>query len=331
MSDSTEISQRLAEFLQEEFPDRYNPENVTRLQGDASTRRYFRYRKKDQSFILAVYPDRFDSEDFTYQQVHDLLEEISLPVPKIITLDPDRGIVLQEDLGDESLQQRLLKADATQRRRLLSAAIDHIVVIQREGTKALRSETQASRLAFDQEKLKWELLFFRRHYLEDHRRLNPVDENQLGAEFDRLSLELAGLPRCLCHRDYQVRNLMIKDTTLYITDFQDARRGPFCYDLVSLLKDSIELEEAEVEHYQNYYFDQGVFPDKPQEFRRQFQLMSIQRLLKALGTYGYQIAVSGNDIYRQYVPGSLRRALVSLQSIPEFPYIQSIIEKDLNQ
>ncbi len=329
MSDSTGISKRLAEFLQEEFPRSYHPENLTRLQGDASNRHYFRYREKDQTFILAVYPDQFDSENFTYRQVHDLLLEIALPVPRIITLDPERGIVLQEDLGDESLQLRLLKADATQRRRLLSSAIDHIVVIQGEGTKAVGSETQASRLAFDQEKLNWELLFFRRHYLEDHRRLNPVDENQLGAEFDRLSAELAGLPRCLCHRDFQVRNLMIKDNTLYITDFQDARQGPFCYDLVSLLKDSIELEEEEVEGFQNYYLDKGLFPDQPRDFRRQFQLMSIQRLLKALGTYGYQIAVSGNDIYRQYVPGSLQRAAVSLQSIPEFPYIQSIIENEL--
>jgi aminoglycoside/choline kinase family phosphotransferase len=329
MNDSNEISQRVAEFLQEEFPHGYAPERVTQLQGDASTRQYFRFRQIDQSLVLAVYPDLFDPEDFSYQQIHDLFQEIALPVAKIITLDPERGLVLQEDLGDESLEKRLSVADGGERRDLLLAAIDHIVTIQGEGTKALRPAYQASELTFDQEKLNWELLFFRRHYLEDHRRLKQVDDHQLRAEFDQLTEELAGLPRCLCHRDYQVRNLMLKDGTLYITDFQDARWGPFCYDLASLLKDSIELDEEEVGHCRDYYFSQGIFPDEPQDFLRQFQLMCIQRLLKALGTYGYQISVCGKNIYRKYVPGSLKRALDSLQSIPEFPYIQSVIEKEL--
>jgi aminoglycoside/choline kinase family phosphotransferase len=330
MTDSTPVFRRVATFLQEEFPHRYAPEKVSPLQGDASTRQYFRYQGDDQSFILAVYPDLFDPENFNYRQIHDLFREIGLPVPKIITLEPKLGIVLQEDLGDETLQQRLAVAHAPQRKHLLSTAIDHIATIQREGIKALRPEYQAAELAFDQETLNWELLFFRRHYLEDYRRLNQVDENQLREEFYQLTVELSRLPRCLCHRDYQVRNLMIRDDTLYITDFQDARWGPFSYDLAALLKDSIELAEEEMEKYQDYYLSQGTFPGQPKDFLRQFQLMCIQRLLKALGTYGYQIAVSGKDIYRQYLPGSLQRVLDSLQSIPEFPYIQSIIEKELD-
>ena len=328
MNDPAEIFKRVAEFLQAEFPQGYDPDHVTPLRGDASTRRYYRFRDNDQSYVLAAYPDLFDPEDFNYQQIHDLLHSIALPVPKILALDPERGIVLQEDLGDESLEQRLALANAPQRKILLLRAIDHIVTIQGEGTQALRPDYQASGLAFDQEKLNWELRFFGRYYLGDHRHLK-LDEDQLGKEFDRLTSELAGLARCLCHRDYMVRNLMIKNDRVYITDFQDARRGPFSYDLASLLKDSIDLAEEEVEEYRDYYLSQGTFPGDSRDFLRQFQLMSIQRLLKALGTFGHQIAVRGNDIYHQYVPGSLRRALDSLQSVPEFPYIQSIIEKEL--
>ncbi|MEE8348865.1 MAG: phosphotransferase [Acidobacteriota bacterium] len=330
MSDSTPILRRVQQFLQQEYSRDYTSAKVTPLPGDASTRQYFRYQGSEQSFILAVYPDGFDREDFSYHQIYELLRGIGLPVPKIITLDPKRGIVLQEDLGDELLQHTLGTAPPTQRKHLLSTAIDHIVTIQRDGPEALRPEYQASELVFDQEKLNWELLFFRRHYLGDHRRLSPIDDHQLRAEFDQLSAELADLPHCLCHRDYQVRNLMVKDDILYITDFQDARWGPFSYDLTSLLKDSIELTEEEVRHYQAYYLGQGTFPDGPQEFLRQFQLMCIQRLLKALGTYGYQIAVAGKDIYGQYIPGSLARVLDALQSVPEFPYIQSVIEKELD-
>ncbi|MDA2933738.1 phosphotransferase [Acidobacteria bacterium AH-259-D05] len=327
MTNSFPIPPQVTEFLQREFSPGYNPSNVNKLPGDASTRQYFRYQTPTgESFILALYPKPFDPENFNYRQVYDLLQQISLPVPKIIALDSELSIVLQDDLGDESLQRKLLVADKGERNELLSAAIDHIVTLQQEGTKALKPEYQASGLAFDQEKLNSELLFFRRHYLGDYRQVELLNEDQLTDEFDKLTAELAGFPRCLCHRDYHVRNLMLKDGKIYITDFQDARRGPYCYDLVSLLKDSIELDEQEIDQYQDYYLNRAALPTIPQDFSRQFHLMCIQRLLKALGTYGYQIRVCGNHIYRQYIPGSLHRVLLSLQSIPEFPYIQSIVQ-----
>ena len=330
MTDLPPIPQRVMEFIQREFSPSPDHGSVSKLPGDASTRQYFRYQAESgECFILATYPGPFDPENFNYQQVYHLFRQIGLPVPEIITLDAELGIVLQEDLGHESLQQRLLVTNETERKKLLCAAIDHIVTIQREGTKALKPEYQASQLALDREKLNSELLFFQRHYLGDYRRLELTDESALVEEFSRLVAELDHFPRCLCHRDYQVRNLMLKDQKIYITDFQDARWGPYCYDLVSLLKDSIELEAQEGEQYQDYYLNRAALPEGVQDFTRQFHLMCIQRLLKALGTYGYQITVRENGIYRQYVRGSLQRTLLSLQFIPEFPYIQSIVEREL--
>ena len=106
-------------------------------------------------------------------------------------------------------------------------------------------------IAFDVEKLTWELNFFVKHFLEAYR----------GATFDRrrargarrasspaIVEELAAEPRVLCHRDYHSRNLMLHDGQLYIIDFQDARMGPDTYDLVSLLRDSyVDLTEAQVD------------------------------------------------------------------------------------
>ncbi len=328
----TEIQQRLTDFIQREFHPGYNPSHLNKLAGDASERQYFRYLSQSgEAVILTAYPEPFDPDTFTYQQVYHLLREIGLPVPEIIALDGDLGIVLQEDLGDESLQDRLLTAAEQERGELLHQAIDHIVTIQQEGTKALKPEYEASVLAFDEEKLNSELLFFHRHFLRGYRGLEVTKEETLLEEFTRLSSELAGLPRLLCHRDYHVRNLMLKDGKIYIIDFQDARMGPPSYDVVSLLKDSIELDHEEVDEYRDYYLSRASLNWKVENFLRQFHLMCIQRLLKALGTYGFQITKPGNTLYLQYVSGSLQRALLSLQAVPEFPYIQSIVEGSLTQ
>ena len=328
----TEIQQRLMDFIEREFHSGYNNSQLNRLAGDASERQYFRYQSESgEAVILTAYPEPFDPDTFTYQQVYHLLREIGLPVPEIIALDGELGIVLQEDLGNESLQDRLLTAAEKERRELLHQAIDHIVTIQQKGTKALNPEFEASVLAFDEEKLNSELLFFHRHFLEGYRGLKVTQEESLMEEFTRLSTELASLPRLLCHRDYHVRNLMLKDGKMYIIDFQDARQGPPSYDVVSLLKDSIELDTQEVGEYRAYYLSRASLTRKTGDFLRQFHLMCIQRLLKALGTYGFQITERGNAIYQQYVSGSLQRVLLSLHAVPEFPFIQRIVEGSLTQ
>lgn len=343
------IQQRLMDFIRREFRPGYNHYNVTKLVGDASARQYFRYlAESGESYILAAYPEAFDPRSFTYKQVYDLLLEIGLPVPRIHSMDGKLGIVLQEDLGDLSLRRELVNASPQEKRTLLCRALDHIVAIQQKGTAALKPEYEASRLAFDEEKLDWELLFFRKHYIGNYRKL-PLDgiqapsEEKLIEEFSRLARELAGYPRVLCHRDYHVRNLMLKSGLLYLIDFQDARMGPPAYDVVSLLKDSIDLSAEEVDDLTEYYLSQfdcsgrsttgpGPLIERPlhsASFERQFHLMCIQRLLKALGTYGYQVVVRGNFIYEQYIPGSLYRTLLSLRALPEFPYIHSVVEKEL--
>ena len=95
-------------------------------------------------------------------------------------------------------------------------------------------------IAFDVEKLTWELDFFVRHFVEAYRGISvPASQREaLAEEWSAIASELAAEPRVLCHRDYHSRNLMLHDGSLYIIDFQDARMGPDTYDLASLLRDS---------------------------------------------------------------------------------------------
>jgi len=156
--------------VRERFQPGYNHYNVSKLVGDASSRQYYRYVTDDgDSYILAAYPEPFDTSSFSYRQIYDLLQEIAIPVPEIIAIDSELGIVLQEDLGNESLQKTLRNADDRQKGLLLKEAIGHILTIQEKGTQALKPEYEGYGLAFDEEKLNWEFRFFARHYLFIHR------------------------------------------------------------------------------------------------------------------------------------------------------------------
>ncbi len=325
------LPQGLREFIRQELGANPSRESLTPLLGDASTRRYFRYvSDKKESYILAAYPEPFEPETFTYLQMHTLWSELGLPVPELIALDGTLGIVLQEDLGDETLFDRLETASAVERTQLIRCAIDYLIRLQQHGAAALKPDYEASRLALDEAKLGQELSFFREHYLGGYRGQSNPGEPSLTREFSTLVTELAQSPRLLCHRDYQVRNLMLKQDRLYVIDFQDARMGPSSYDLVSLLKDSIQLKPEELRAQVGYYLAAAGQEEDPEWFYREFELMSIQRLLKALGTYGYQITVRGKkDTYRPYIAGSLQRVSLSLQAVSGFPYIRSVVEREL--
>ncbi len=333
------IQQRLMEFVRLRFQPGFNHYNIAKLVGDASSRQYYRYFSDcGATYILAAYPESFDPGRFPYREIYDLLREIDVPVPEIIEMDGPLGIVLQQDLGNDSLQKILRNSGDREKTVLLRNAIDHIVAIESEGTGAFKPEYEGYQLAFDEAKLKWEFDFFRRHYLQNYRKADVPDE-EVDRECLRISRELASYPRVLCHRDFHVRNMMVTNGILYVIDFQDARWGPPTYDLASLLKDSLELDGETVEESITYFLEaverRGYLGLPPETFERpsfdrRFHLMCVQRLLKALGTYGYQILVRENFIYEQYMAGSLHRALISLEAVPEFPSIRRMVEAELH-
>src|SRR4029077_18699759 len=140
------------------------------------------------------------------------------------------------------------------------------------------------------EKLTWELDFFVEHFVEGYRgaALSAPQRAAIAEEWSAIVQELASAPRSLCHRDYHSRNLMLHAGSLYIIDFQDARLGPDTYDLASLLRDSyVDIADWELDDLLGHFVTLKGNADR-QEFRRRFDLMALQRNLKALGTFGYQ-------------------------------------------
>ena len=160
-------------------------------------------------------------------------------------------------------------------------------------------------IAFDVEKLTWELEFFVKHYLLAYKGVAASDSERdaLRDEWSAIVQELAGDRRVLCHRDYHSRNLMWNDGSLYIIDFQDARMGPDTYDLASLLRDSyVDLTAQQVDELIAFFLALTGGTGGEAEFRRRFDLMALQRNLKALGTFGYMTTSRNNTVYIQYIP-----------------------------
>jgi len=141
-----------------------------------------------------------------------------------------------------------------------------------------------------------------------------------------------------CHRDYHSRNLMLHDGQLYIIDFQDARMGPDTYDLVSLLRDSyMDFSEREVDELIAFFLAlRGVGAGKGAGmeagvFRRRFDLMALQRNLKALGTFGFQTTTRGNTVYIQYMPRTIAYVRTNMERDPRFARLREILAKHVEE
>lgn len=303
---------------------------VVPLTGDASDRRYFRILLQDaSSIVLSLYAAPFDFETLSFVNVSRLLSRMPVPIPTLLGHADDLGVLAQEDLGDVTLQAHLGAATPSEHAALYRQAVSLIATMQKRGAELATNEYLPYGIAFDVEKLTWELDFFTRHFIEAYRGVTipAASRGALKEEFDSLIQVLASEPRVLCHRDYHSRNLMLHQGQLYIIDFQDARMGPDTYDLVSLLRDSyVDLTDREVDELIAYFLAlKKASPAESVEFRRRFDLMALQRNLKALGTFGYQTTTRGNTVYIQYIPRTLRHVRTNLQKYDRFARLRDLL------
>jgi hypothetical protein len=305
---------------------------VLPLTGDASDRRYFRVRPRDAaSYVLALHAAPFAFDALPFVNVAGLLARVPVPIPAILGHADDLGILALQDLGDMTLQAHLGAATPAEHTALYRQAMGFIAAIQRRGHDLRSDRYVPYGIAFDVEKLTWELDFFVKHFVVAYRgaTITPADRAAIADECAAIVLELAGEARVLCHRDYHSRNLMWRDGQLFIIDFQDARMGPDTYDLASLLRDSyVDITDETLDDYIACFLAlRGGRPSREEalEFRRRFDLMALQRNLKALGTFGYQTATRSNPVYLQYIPRTLHYARTNLAKYPRFARLGELL------
>jgi len=314
---------------------------VVPLTPDASTRVYFRVPWKRGTAVAAVYPDAFDETVQPYLDVTRLFLECQLPVPEVYETDGSLGIIVQEDLGDNQLYRVFETTNDDEREALLEQSIEIISRIQAATPRAFERDSICSRLAFDEAKLSWELNYFFDHYFASLRgeSLTHGQAAELKVELNDIAAELAACPRVLCHRDYHSANLLVdKKGRIRLVDHQDARMGPASYDLVSLLMDRQPEPPSlgEVRAHRLFFLEarrqQGLPAIDPDDFCREFRLMTIQRGLKAVGTFSYQTAVCGRGaFYEKHIRPTLMIVLQAAEWLERFPVLQRMINERTGQ
>lgn len=272
---------------------------------DASFRRYFRVTVGSETLIAMDAPP--EREDVArYARIGRAFEALGLHVPSILEQDLERGFLLISDLGERLYLSALAEPTVE---RLYGDALGALVVLQ-AGTHAGVLDLPP----YDEILLRRELEIFREWYLGRH--LGLVLDAEQRTCFERASdiLVRSALeqPPVWVHRDYHSRNLMVTETNNPgILDFQDAVVGPVTYDLVSLLRDCyIAWPRARVEDWVNGYFElarqSGVtVGDDDVQFLRWFDLMGIQRHLKAAGIFARLHHRDGKSGYLADIPRTL--------------------------
>jgi aminoglycoside/choline kinase family phosphotransferase len=309
---------------------------LEKLAGDASTRMYFRVLCGPAPLILMRMGE--PDPDPAFVSVQQVLVRAGVPVPAIHAFDPSAGLMLLEDFGDRTLEQAAHGADEQTWIALYSEALRVMADIQfRPLEQRATSSCPCFSLAFDVEKLMFEMDFFIAHSLEIWKRAEfaPGEKQALRAELEALCRELAAEPRVLCHRDYHSRNLMaLPGGALGVIDFQDARMGPAQYDLVSLLHDSyVDMPAPVRETLYGMYLERHARETRgaadPARFREVYLLMILQRNLKAAGSFAYLDCVKNMGRYLARMPQCLGHVRDAFEQLAGMDTLRGLLAKHL--
>jgi N-acetylmuramate 1-kinase len=288
---------------------------IASIDKGGSERRFYRVRcPAEQSLILVKY-DLAHEENRHYVRIAQFLAQHAIRAPKIYFHDADEGLIWIEDLGETDLfsfrdEPWLVRAA------FYRSAIDEIMklhALRPQDWSTLRGEMPPE---FNAALYRWELNYFlenclgRIFHLDEKRRQTLASLPAL----KEIAQRLAALPRVLVHRDFQSQNIIMRNAQAYLIDFQGMRPGLAQYDLASLLFDPyVRLSAGEREEILSYYVEQRELRTRAALFRETLCLCAMQRLMQALGAYGFLGLVKGNQEFLGHVPAalSLLRELVS--------------------
>jgi N-acetylmuramate 1-kinase len=280
---------------------------------DASFRRYFRISTSKKSFIVMdAPPDKENTANFI--KIAELMRKASIHVPEIFENNHALGFMLLEDLGYTCFLDILGEENVD---RLYGQALDSLLRQQ----KYFMNKT-VDIPHYDQPLLSRELAIFDEWFLQ--KLLNISIPDTIRSNRDELLISSAlSQPFTFVHRDYHSRNLMVIGANgPGVIDFQDAVMGPFTYDAVSLLKDCyISWPETAVDGWLKNYFQQlkQVFPFEVEypQFQRWFNLMGLQRHLKAIGIFSRLHLRDNKSGYLADIPRTLNHVVSVCRLYPE--------------
>ena len=283
-----------------------------------------------RSVIRVVGTNRDENRAFIYMARH--FRALGLPVPELYSVSPDEMTYTQEDLGDTLLFDHL--DDYT----LLSRTIRALAHMQVTGARDFDWSVCFPVPAMDERSIRWDLNYFKYCFLK----LTGIEfsEPRLEDEFDRLVQRLTtndqGLPPTFLYRDFQSRNVMIRDGQPWFIDFQGGRRGPTQYDVASFLWQARanfapSLRERLIDEYLDELNKVEIINHKSQitnqaDWRSALPHFVLFRTLQVLGAYGFRGYHERKPHFLQSIPNALRNLRDVLAQLPEYPYLRELAE-----
>ena len=326
---------RIIALFQDHF--RTRPSAIVDVAADGSQRSYVRMFAPDgRTAIGAVGPDR--DENRAFLSFSRAFRGIGLPVPEIYASDEDAGVWLEEDLGEMTLFDALVDARARSGGAFPAAMVEtyaRVVEVlprfQVEGDRVVDYAVAYPHAAFDRRSILWDLNYFKYHFLKLAH--VPFHEARLERDFESLTDFLLDTDTSyFLYRDFQSRNIMLRDGELWFIDYQGGRRGALQYDIASLLFDAkadlpTDVRASLLEHYLGAL--EGHVPVDRESFRACYRGYVIVRIMQAMGAYGYRGFFERKPRFLHSVPyaaGNIREVLD--EGLPiALPEVESVFRR----
>lgn len=305
-------------------------QNIERLTGDASTRRYYRLFTEKYSFVVCLdNPNENDKNPFV--SVQNFLNNHKIRVPQIHDMDLKKGYILEEDLGDITLLQHLSTVNNEEEEyEVYKRVIDSLLNLHQIPKEEIQGVNLFD-LKFDKEKLMQEISFSVGYFLEKFLKVDDAEiKDKVLREFEPICERLEKENMVLTHRDFHSRNIMVKDDEYITIDFQDARWGIPQYDLVSMLEDCYyELGRTNKYKLVKYYYEKmgnDLLQQKDfDNFMSLYNDMTLQRVFKAIGSFSYIYDTREDVRYIKYIGFAMEKLKRVLYSDPKYSTLRKLL------
>jgi aminoglycoside/choline kinase family phosphotransferase len=285
------------------------------IEKGGSDRKFYRIRCSPNQTLILVKYNLEREENRHYVEIAKFLEAHGIRAPKIYFHDATEGLIWIEDLGEQDLYS--YQDDSwLVRRAFYESALDEIIKLHSLPESVCLEMKEHLPAEFNAALYRWEQRYFFNNCLGRYFKVSESQRKDLAAlpSLREIAKRLASLPRVLVHRDFQSQNIIIQNGQANLIDFQGMRPGLAEYDLASLLFDPyVELSAAErselISYYRQKQTENGRTVDR--QFDDTLQLCAMQRLMQALGAYGFLGLVRGHEHFLQHIP----RAAHSLREI----------------
>lgn len=307
---------------------------ITPLTGDASSRKYFRLFGNKKSYVVCLQKPIEETED-SFTDLQNIYKDEGIRVPHIWDKDLNKGFLLEEDLGDQTLLKYLSKLESPKKEyEAFVKAMDILINIQKINIEKYKNHS-FTKLSFDFEKLYYEVNFTKENLINGlfNQELNENQNKVLVDSFTEICKKLSSKKMCLTHRDFHSRNIMVSEDDFVVIDFQDSRLGIPQYDLVSILEDCYyKISSQNREKLKKYYFNNGLqnlVDDQTsyEEFIYYYDLMTIQRVFKALGSFAYIYRLRKDIRYLKYIGYAFEKLREILFRYKEFNDLRVVLSE----